>query len=358
MALTKPILSSISAFDATLDKTITFDVQSGQQVTGNTLTIINQATGSAVFTNTIETFQYSNTIPANTLVNGESYQATIQTIGVNNTTSPVSEPVQFKCFTTPLVYIEDISDGYVIRSSNYTFVGSYTQSQGELLQSFEFNLYNANGVLLSTSGVKYSEDITYTVNGLEDNTAYYIELITNTVNGMVTNTDRILINVDYEQPAFFTINQLENLCDTGQIQISSNIKVIIGKSNPQPPIYIDDNEVDLRKSGSYVLFDEGFSIDKDFTLKLVGRDFNENSQILKISGNNIVVLLNWAVDNVTSNEVKYFMELYCYNNISDFKYYIKSNSISEPTENEDIFIWLRRVDSLYDLIIENKGEIV
>lgn len=357
MALTKPILSSISAFDATSDKIIIFDVQSGQQVIGNTLTIINQTTGSTVYTNTVETFQYSNTIPANTLVNGESYQATIQTMGVNNVVSPVSDPVQFKCFTTPVVYIEDISSGYIIRSSNYNFVGSYTQAQGELLQSFEFNLYNANGVLISTSGVRYSEDINYTFYGLEDNTAYYIELVTNTVNGMITSTERILINVDYEQPSFFTINQLENLCDTGQIQISSNIRVIIGKSNPSPPIYIDDKEVDLRKDGSYVLFDEGFDINSNFTLKLIGRDFNSNSQILKMTGNNITILLNWMVDSITSDEPKYFMELYCYNDVANFKYYIKSNSISEPTENEDIFVWLQRADGLYDLIIENKGEL-
>lgn len=358
MALTKPILSSIPAFDASFDKTITFNVQSGQQVIGNTLTVTDQETGSVIYTNTVETFQYSNIISANKLINGKSYQATIQTKGVNNTVSPISEPVQFKCFTTPLVYIEDVSDGYVIRSSNYTFIGSYTQPQGELLQSFEFNLYNANGVLLSTSGVKYSEDIIYTVNGLEDNTAYYIELITNTVNGMVTSTDRILINVDYEQPAFFTINQLENLCDTGQIQISSNIKVIIGKSNPKPPIYIDNKEVDLRKNGSYVLFDEGFSIDKDFTLKLIGRDFNENTQIIKLAGKDITIVLNYMIDTVSQNENMYFIEMYCYNNLTTFKYYIKSNYILPPTPKEDIFIWLRRIDSLYDLIIENKGELV
>lgn len=356
MSLTKPIIGSIKAFDSSTQKIIEFISQAGQQVIGNTLVIKNQLTGNTVFNDYTETFQYNHIIPANILTNGTSYQATIQTFGVDGVSSPVSDPVQFQCLSTPIINISNLPVSLIIQASNYNFIGDYYQAQGELLQYFEFNLYDNNGILLSTSGAVYSTDIQYTFYGLEDNTAYFIELIVNTVNGMTTSTGQILFNVDYIIPDFYTINQLENLCDTGQIQISSNIHVIVGSSNPSPPIYIDDKEVDLRKDGSWVRFEDGFSINNDFTLKLIGRDFKPNSKIIELSGNNGKLILNWVVDNFTFDEEKAFIELYCYNDdLTEFKYYIKSNYISTPNATEDVFVWLRRIDNLYDLRIENMG---
>lgn len=358
MALTKPILASISAFDAHYDKIVIFSVQSGQQVIGNTLTIVDQATGSTVYNQYVETFQYQQTIPANTLTNGNSYQATVITKGVGDETSPASNPVQFKCFTTPVISINNIPDTGIVRASNYVFTGSYSQAENELLQSFEFNLYNSNHVLLSTSGAVYSQTIQYPFYGFEDNTAYYIELITYTVNGMVASTGQILFNVDYESPNFYSINSLENLCQTGQIQVSSNIKIIEGKSYPTPPEYIDEKAVDLRPDGYWVRFDEGFSIDKDFTLKMIGRDFNDNSQVINMnsSNNDYTIKINYVVDNFTYDSEKAFFELYAYNsNTNDFSYYIKSNVIDKPESTEDIFLWTRRIGSLFDIQIENLG---
>lgn len=356
MALTKPIISSINAFDANTSKTIVFYVQSGQQVVGNTLSIVNQNSGYEVYNNYVETFQYTHEIPANTLVNGESYQATIQTKGQDNTKSPVSDPVQFKCLSTPIIGISNIPSSSVIQSSNYNFIGSYAQSQGELIKYFEFNLYNSNSVLLSTSGAVYSTDIQYTFYELEDNTEYSVELVVNTVNGMTASTGKLFFNVDYIIPSFYAINQLENLCDTGQIQISSNIHIIVGSSNPEVPIYIDNKEVDLRDDGSWVKFDEGFSVNNNFTLKMIGRNFNSNTQIAEISGDNGKLILNWMVDDFTFDEKKDFIELYFYNlNSNQLKYYIKSNYINFPTSIENIFIWIRRDNGLCDIQIENLG---
>lgn len=356
MALTKPIVGTIRAFDATIDKVIEFTVQSGQQVIGNTIIIKNQETGEEVYNNYLQTFQYSHLIPANTLINGDNYQVTIQTSGINEGVSPISNPVQFKCLTTPQINISNIPSSGIVQSSNYNFTGNYYQEQGELLQSFEFNLYNNNNILLSTSGVKYSTDIQYTFSGLEDNSSYYIELIINTVNGMVVSTERILFNVDYIEPSFFTVNQLENLCDTGQIQISSNIIVIIGESFPIPPKYINNKEVDLKEKNSYVSFNDGFSINDNFTLKLIGRDFISNSEIIRLTGENKNIVLRWVIDNYTFDSEVGFVELYVYNlDTSSFKYYIKSNYIGIPNETENIFIWLQNVDNLFDLQIENLG---
>ena len=79
MALTRPSLYTIAAFDASQAQTFRFNVIGGDTVTGSTLTIKNNATLDVVATNTAETYKLENTLPANKLTNGTYYQATIKT---------------------------------------------------------------------------------------------------------------------------------------------------------------------------------------------------------------------------------------------------------------------------------------
>ena len=76
MALTTPILYSVSAFDATQAQTFLFNVLGGSQVVANTLTIKNNATLAVVYSATQTTFKFEHILPANTLTNGTYYQAT------------------------------------------------------------------------------------------------------------------------------------------------------------------------------------------------------------------------------------------------------------------------------------------
>ena len=69
MALTKPTLAQIAAFDATNPQQFKFFSQGGSQVTGNILTIKNNVTLEQVYKQMVTTFAYIHTLPANTLVN-------------------------------------------------------------------------------------------------------------------------------------------------------------------------------------------------------------------------------------------------------------------------------------------------
>ena len=63
MALVKPIAQSISAFDATQDKTFSFTSSGGSQVVANRLTIRLQSDNSVVYQNKVTSYRFEQTVP-------------------------------------------------------------------------------------------------------------------------------------------------------------------------------------------------------------------------------------------------------------------------------------------------------
>ena len=81
MALVKPIVDEIVAFDATVGTTITFTANGGDQVVGNEIYVVtNQSSSSeqVVYNDTVTSFNLSHVIPPNAsasavLTNGNYY---------------------------------------------------------------------------------------------------------------------------------------------------------------------------------------------------------------------------------------------------------------------------------------------
>lgn len=283
--LTQPIVNPISAFDATRAHNITFTVIGGAQVVANRLVISNNETGAIVYNKTAITMKLEHTIPANTLTNGGYYNAVVYTIDNANNESVASTAVPFYCYSQPVLTIDNIPATETIENGTYTFTGTYIQQEGEILNSYQYTLYDSNKNVLSKTPLIYYEtdsSLSYTFVGMSNDTSYYIELSGETVNGTHITSGVIYFTVRYIQPASFAICDLVNNCDDGYIQVSSNIVAIDGKSNPDPPIYIDDKEVDLRDSNSWVEWDSGFRIQDDFTLRAWGRDFNPYEPIITL----------------------------------------------------------------------------
>lgn len=287
--LTQPIINPIAAFDATQNHVITFLAIGGAQVVGNRIVISDNQTGKTVYDNRVITMQLAHTIPANTLTNGGYYNVVIYTIDSANNFSQASVPVPFYCYSQPTLTINNIPASSTIENGTYTFQGSYAQQENEILNSYQFILYDSNKTVLSQSDVIYyssNNSLSYTFVGMSNDTSYYIELKGQTVNNTEITTGLLYFTVRYSQPASFAIVDLVNDCENGFIQISSNIVAIDGKSNPEPPIYIDDKEVDLREPDSWVRWDEGFNIKDDFTMRVWGRDFNDFEPIITLSNKN------------------------------------------------------------------------
>lgn len=285
LTLTQPIINPIAAFDATQTHTIEFTVIGGDQVVANRLLIRNNETGATVYNNVQSTMNLSHTIPANTLTNGVYYSAVVYTLNNAGTESSPSVAVAFYCYTSPTLEITNIPTSTTIENNTYTFTGNYSQVENELLDSYQFTLYNSNKETISQSGLIYyatDDSLSYVFRGMSNDTSYYVELSGTTVNNTILTTGLLFFTVRFQQPASFSIVDLVNNCENGYIQISSNIIVIDGNSNPSPPVYINNDEVDLTENGTYVNWNKGFNISDDFTMRIWGRNFNDNEIIVEM----------------------------------------------------------------------------
>lgn len=284
--LTQPIINPISAFDSKKAHIISFIVIGGAQVIGNRLVIRDNQTGKEIYNKIQSTMKLEHLIPANTLINGGYYNAVVYTIDSANNESMASTAVPFYCYSQPNLTIDNIPATETIENGTYRFIGSYLQKENELLNSYQYTLYDSNKNILSQSALIYYDtdsSLSYTFVGMSNDTAYYIELSGETVNGTKITSSLKYFTVRYLQPASFAICDLANNCENGYIQISSNIVAIDGKSNPDPPIYIDDKEVDLRDPDSWVEWNSGFRIQDDFTMRVWGRDFTPYENIITLS---------------------------------------------------------------------------
>lgn len=363
MALLKPVLFSIPAFDANTENAITFSVPvGGDQVTKNRLTIINQSTGVQVYQATQTTFTFTHTLPANTLVNGGYYSAYINTFNASGDMSINSNTIQFYCYTTPSLAFTNLPTDNIIANNTFNFQMTYGQVEGELLDSYKYDLYDAQQILIATSGVKYVGSSTppptvlsYEFGGLLDNTSYYIRGVGLTVNGTSIQTPLTQITIKYVRPNVFAIVELSQSCSGGYVTAKSNMINTEGESNPTPPIYIDtDTAVDLRADGYYVEWAKNqFSIDGDFTLSVWGRDFNIDKNIITLqnaSGDTITIRYCQGYEQ-NDTVLKTYVDCTVKQGISI--YYIYSNYITNPLDTEKVQIWLRRINNLYSLELHN-----
>lgn len=357
MALTTPILYTVPAFDATKEQNFSFLSMGGNQVVANTLTIKNNATLATVYEQTQTTYKFVHTLPANTLTNGTYYQATLTTKDAQGNVSNASVPIQFYCFTAPTFQITNMPNNNVITNSSFAFNVEYNQTEGELLNAYVFNLYSVSGALISTSGLMYLTNSTLLVNlsylfsGFEDNASYSIEVNGETVNGTQITTGKIAFTTSYSKPDVFSFLFLTNNCKDGYITIRSNIIGINGIATPDPPTYIDNKEIDLRNEGSSVVWNDGYEVGRNWTTRIWGRDFTPNTEIFRFS--------NVAGDTITveyhTDDTQCWFEMRAKHVNWTWGYVIESTHIALPTSIEQIFCWLRSVDGLYDIKIENRG---
>ena len=360
MALTTPILYSIPAFDATKEQTFTFAVVGGSQVNANTLTIKDNATLTTVYSQTQTSYRFEHILPANTLTNGTYYQATLTTKDAQGNESSPSAPIQFYCYSQPTFIISNMPIGNVVTNSSFAFNVQYNQIQGEILNAYVFNLYSASGALISTSGTLYNTDetlpltISYLFSGFEDKASYSVEVTGVTANGTQITTGRVNFTTSYTTPDTFSFLFLSNNCQGGYITIESNIIGIDGDTGDTEPIYIDGKEIDLRQEGSYVQWTSGYTVSDNWTMRLWGREFTANQEIFRFStidGDIIYIIY-------CNNNNQCWYEMRAVHNGNSWGYICESTHINSPAVGEQLFRWLRRVDNLYELRIENRGVVV
>ncbi len=354
--LTTPILYSQAAFDATQAHTFTFNVVGGEQVTQNKLVITNQSTSEIVYQAVQTTYKFEHILPSNTLTNGVYYSAYVITYNANGTASAQSNSIQFYCYSTPSFAFSNLPINNVIANSSYNFQATYNQTEGELLNSYVFTLYDAQRIQIATSGTQYVGATTtpptivaYQFTGFVDRTSYYIRAIGQTAQGTQVDTGLIAISVLYTVPSLFSVIELNNNCSGGYVIVRSNLIEIGSESSPTPPNYVDNNTAaDVRGGGQYIEWSSGFELNSDFTASLWGRDFNENSNIITMTddlGNNIIIRYRTNENNTVYADATVTN--------GDVIYYVYSDAIATPTTTDKIQIWLRRIGYQYTIKLAN-----
>lgn len=365
MAMVKPISNSLSAFDATNNQTFSFTSVGGNQVVKNKIVITNNATAIVEYENTVTSYIFSQTVPSGTLTNGEYYNFYFITYDINDNESVASNLVSFYCFTTPNLEISNMPSGNIINSFDFTFDATYSQVEDERLSFVYFTLYDATGTQIIKSSNIYNSTaqpttISYYYNGFEETTNYSIRIDGETQYGTIITTGLIEFTTDYYSPTLLVNLDLENKCDDGYVQITSNIIAIDGISNPTPPNYTDENTTTtvFGNIGEYIYWEEGYTIVTNFLTRLWIKPCNDEESIL--------TLRNWRrADSVPINAVEF--NVYLLREIpfgeTEPKTCLKMESTQEVGKEvvlysnyiglinnlSEIFIWFKKVENVYEL---------
>ena len=284
MALVKPIINEIVAFDANVGSYITFSASGGDQVTANEIKIAvndSEQSETIVYQNKTTTYNLSHTIPPYILNNGVYYKVAVRTYDVLNNYSEWSSYQPFYCYTTPTITL-NIRNNQTITTHSYNVTAIYRQAQGERIEYAIIQLFNEQNVLIESSGYIYNSTsppltFNYFISGMNNNARYIISATAVTVNGTVV-TNKANFRTDYGTiTSTGVLNATIDSCN-GYVNLKSSMLTnLIGISNPDPATYINQEQIDListvgdidnERYSSWVKFNEGLIVPSDFLLRV------------------------------------------------------------------------------------------
>ena len=357
----KPVIYSAPTFDVTEGCTITFTYLGGI-IKSNTITFRNNSTNAVVYTQTTVSNQLKCVIPANAsgLANGTVYNISITVTETTNDTSQPSDTVIIYCFSTPTFTFSAPTNNSIVPTSYVEAIVTYSQAQNEPLDRYSFTLYDINGQQKSFSGDLYNTTtLSYVFYNLLDNEGYSIKATGVTQHNIVVEAN-INFTINYEEPSIYSFLGLENVPEADAIKIAPNIIVAEGKAYPNPPTFIDNSAVDLTQQGSYVEFNNGFTINDNFVIQMIGSNFTPFTHILTMANNVCKILVEYRTGNFASwsgeGDCGYF-ELKVGNNTA--RYVGISNYFDVLTSEDVVFIWIRHYNGAFEIqaeILEQEGE--
>lgn len=371
MAEVSPILLNTLPFDATQDHYLQFSY-SGSQIQGYRLTIRDNATleeieGSPIINTS--SMKEEALIPANTLENSKdgiikSYKFEIEILhwnedGSEKIYSGISNAIVLKCFATPNFGFVNVQPEMIVRNSYMDVELKYScDDESEVMNQYRVILYGDDKTtVIYDSGTLYTiSGLTVRITGLTDDATYYLEASCETLNGMELITPLTQILCNYIKPDLFLAFYAENIPTEGLVRLSSNFILIEGKSDPEELVYIDDEKVNLlpdQDGEKKVWFDSGFTA-KNFTCDIIAEQLVDWSKIISFNMKSAKAHLMWYKGIFEGDETeKYYAELTAYQYVGDepLNYIQISNRIDPPTDGEQVHIWIKHVDGLFNVKI-------
>ena len=357
-----PVLLNKLPFDAEQKLTIEF-TYSGSQIFAYKIIVKDNATQTVAYDSGIVAWMDNSAIvPANTLTNGNTQNFNLYVYEANPSTtedltpytSAISNTIILIALKTPQFSLSNVLEGMIIRNSHFTTSIIYSQENGELLDEYTVYVYGADQTtIVYSSGVLYADAQDILIPELIDDTTYYIRATGSTVNGVALDTGKIVFSCDYLKPDLFLKFRADNIEDEGYVKLSSNFVIVEGRTDSESLIYVDNEKISLL-NGESVIFDNGFEV-QNFVCDIVVSDIPDYATISTFRMNAVTTELSWRCGYFEeSEELLYYVELIAYQQIGSEKlsYIQMSNRIPALMDGQQLFIWLKHVNGLFDLKIE------
>lgn len=355
--LTTPILHDVDVFNADKEYSFDFTVIGGSQVIGNRLIIERVDNNVVVYDEIQETFNLKHKLPDNTLTNGVSYKARVQTTDIEGNWSDFSNIKIFWCYSEPNIEILTIDYDNENRVYNQTvlFESRYSQAEGESLESYQYLLYDYNQDLIEAFPRKFSEGdtlLTQEITGLENSVVYFLEVKTSSPNNHTYSTGLIPFRPFYVAPQLNAVMKVRNVPDIGSIKIEANIVQITmklyddkGYQIPYEEVeYVDDEWLDMtRQDYDKLVADEGFeTFNDDFILQIWCKNIPDEKVFLRLYAPNGMFEMFKS-----RNRIRVYKTI----PNTKIKPYYASNEF-EVIDNQEITIYMKHVNHRVDLKVE------
>lgn len=293
-----------------------------------------------------------------------------------------SDPIPLWCKEKPILSFDGLSSDTenIIPTSSILFLLAYqyVTVQGETLSTYQYHLYDESKNLIKESAVFYGAvGASFTVNGLDNRTVFYIRGTGTTRNGYSLDTGFIQFETKYYASAEGgTFLQCKNKLSDGYVAISSHLADISGITKDQISYVTSSGgyAVDLTH-GEKVTFDIPYQMEfynvKDYAMafkvrpvvrkNIVEFSFDQDGMIYRgVISTNIRAFSKLPYESyLPANQSEYFYAMlkiiredggFAYSDV----YFIDSNYIKRTSM--DVLICLQHKDNAYDITIREVEE--
>lgn len=287
----KPIINKIPVFDATKGIEVTFKTDT--QIMSFDVEIYDENDTELIYNNVGNINKQNKfVIPPNVLTNNRVYiiyLSITEAINQDDRHKFVSDPQQIKCIPTPSFSLNiDYSTQYTLRSSFLSVGIKYTDntSEGfeEQLNEYIITATDTDGNEIYRSDLIYDIDDNVEIANLTNGNTYIVTGYGTTIGGMKLETNSVTVYVNYEEckdsSVLSAYNDRKNAC----IRLESKVNGIIYDIDNEPSF---SPQFDL--TGNRLRYNQGLTIDGDFSLLVKYRPTIYNVCFLKIKNEEIRV---------------------------------------------------------------------
>lgn len=322
----KPIINKIPVFDAT--KGFQNGVfRTGSQIDSYKLQIYDMTDSVIIYNSGVISGNINNfAIPKNVLNNNNTYLVYI--IVSENNKEYKSDALVIKCVPTPSFSLNiDYNTQYTLRSSFLDVGIKYTDnaSEGfeEQLNEYFITVADTNGNEIYRSDLIYDIDDNVEIVNLTNGNTYIVTGHGTTIGGMKLETNPVTVLVNYEECKDSSVLSAYNDRKNGCIRLESKVDGVVYDIDKNP---IFNPQFDL--TGNALRYNQGLSIQGDFSLLLKYRPTIPNICFLKLNNGEIRVNYRLTDVNIPYFEVITKDKSVIINNNSDGNIFSSIDSLS------------------------------